>query len=84
MDVVLTRCTCSEVKKSKNPSATCKSNNDIFVTPDGKISLCRYIEHEVDILENVKKRDEKKLTEAIECVYENMGNDCIFELNHIE
>ena len=84
MDVVLTRCTCSEVKKSKNPSATCKSNNDIFVTPDGKISICRYIEHEVDILENVKKRDEKKLTEAIECVYENMGNDCIFELNHIE
>lgn len=42
--ITLTRCTCSVVCDKANKKEACKNNNDLYITPDGKISLCRKIE----------------------------------------
>ena len=49
--------------KYYDPNSFCNANNDIFVTPNGQLKICRYNNSMIDVLEEIKTRDEKKLRE---------------------
>jgi len=40
VEVVTGRVFCSEAKKTSDPQQYCKTNNDIYITPDGYLSSC--------------------------------------------
>ena len=50
IDIILERCMCSVIADKKNKINTCKENNDLFITPDGKISLCRNSNAEIEVV----------------------------------
>lgn len=74
--ITLTRCTCSVVCDKANKKEACKNNNDLFITPDGKISLCRKIEDEIDILVQTKDKNNEELILRLDTALKQMGSSC--------
>lgn len=74
--ITLTRCTCSVVCDKANKKEACKNNNDLYITPDGKISLCRKIEDEIDILVQTKDKDNEELILRLDTALKQMGSSC--------
>lgn len=74
--ITLTRCTCSVVCDKANKKEACKNNNDLYITPDGKISLCRKIEDEIDILVQTKDKNNEKLILRLDTALKQMGSSC--------
>lgn len=54
----------------------CNLYNDLFIAPDGKIQLCRLQNNEVDILQELKSRNENELLKKIKYAYEVLGENC--------
>lgn len=77
INIILERCTCSIVSEKKEKEKECNENNDIYITPDGKISLCRNNNKEIDIYDEITNRREKKLIDKIEEALNIMGKECI-------
>lgn len=75
-NVILQRCTCSIVHESENKEEACKSYNDIFISQDGKINLCREIETTIDLYEDIKARNDEEIDKKIQKMYEKMGANC--------
>ncbi|MBR5228022.1 MAG: LysR family transcriptional regulator [Clostridia bacterium] len=75
-DVALARCTCSIVSEHKDKTKTCSLNNDLYITPDGKLSLCREREIFIDILNELKTQDAEGLIKKIELALNTMGENC--------
>lgn len=75
-NVYLQRCTCSIVAEQKEKTGICKENNDIYISQDGKINLCRSKNETVDLYEVIKNRDDNELANKIKKTYEKMGNGC--------
>lgn len=76
IEIILERCTCSVVSEYKEKDKICRENNDIYITPDAKISLCRNSNIEIDIYEEVKERNEYELLNKVEEALNIMGKDC--------
>lgn len=74
--ITLTRCTCSVVCDKANKKEACKNNNDLYITPDGKISLCRKIEDEIDILVQTKDKNNEELILRLDTALKQMGSSC--------
>lgn len=74
--ITLTRCTCSVVCDKANKKEACKNNNDLYITPDGKISLCRKIEDEIDILVQTKDKNNDELILRLDTALKQMGSSC--------
>jgi hypothetical protein len=53
-----------------------KNNNDLYITPDGKISLCRKIEDEIDILVQTKDKNNEELILRLDTALKQMGSSC--------
>lgn len=49
VQVALTQIFCSFAENEKDPSRFCQENNDLFVTPEGKIKPCRHSMIEFDL-----------------------------------
>lgn len=76
IDVVLSKIFCAMASKYYDPNTFCNANNDIFVTPDGKVKICRYNNSIIDVLEEIKTRNKKKLKEKFLLANEILGKDC--------
>lgn len=75
-NIHLQRCTCSQVKLGAEKNITCKKNNDMFITQDGKVNLCRNSDECIDLCDNIKNRDEEELVKKIKDIYYKMGENC--------
>ncbi|MCK5149796.1 radical SAM protein [Candidatus Pacearchaeota archaeon] len=74
--IILGKIFCAFAEGSNDPSAECKQYNDLFITPEGKIKPCRSILREIDILEDVKGRNEEALINKIILSFSLLGEDC--------
>lgn len=75
--IILEKCTCSVVKSHQNQRCTlCNANNDIYITPDLKISLCREKEIEIDLYDDVLKNRENSIIKKFEEACNIMGKNC--------
>ena len=63
--IILSKIFCAAAEDRYNPNRYCNSLNDLFISPDGVIKLCRYIKKEVNIKNEVKNRDEDGLEKKI-------------------
>lgn len=75
--VYIAKCFC-DLKENKGVCGKyCKIYNDLYVSPDGKILLCRLENKEIDILADLKNRNEKELLKKLNNAYEMLGENCL-------
>jgi len=84
IDITLSKLTCTKAKETSNPKEYGNKFNDIFVAPDGTISLCMNSKVEISILDEVKSRDDIKLIKRIDEALYRLGENCIYACNAIE
>lgn len=75
--VILSKCFCASNENNKALGNECKKHNDLFISSDGKISVCRLDDYEIDILAEIKRRDEKELVSKINEAYSKLGDYCL-------
>lgn len=75
-NIIIQRCTCSIVSEHNNKAELCKKHNDIYISQDGKVNLCRKTDDTIDLYEAIKNRNDNVLAYKIEKTYENMGKQC--------
>lgn len=75
-NIILCYCTCTSVSNKQDKVKECKENNDILITPDGKISLCRYSNKEIDLMEAINKNDIIEIENKLEEACRLLGNGC--------
>ena len=78
IDVVLSRIFCANAEKQFNPTYYCNKYNDLFITPDGYINICRKRTDEVSILKEVKERNQKGLIKKMGQALNSIGKKCVF------
>lgn len=77
-DVVMSRIFCANAEKHFEPAYYCNKYNDLFVTPDGYVNICREKNDEISILNEVKKRDKEGLIRKMDEALNSIGKKCIF------
>lgn len=77
--VYTTKCLCSKAMDYDYPSDFCNKNNDLFLTQDGVINLCRETEEAISIFEEVKNRQEDLLQKKLVKSLSSLGTNCICE-----
>ena len=80
IDIVLSKIFCAMATEYYAPNNFCNANNDIFITPDGKIKMCRYSNTTINILKEIKRRDYKGLKEKFLLTNKVLGKACPFYL----
>lgn len=70
---------CAKACEMNSPADYCNKNNDLFVSPDGKIKPCRNDRLEVDILGATKSRNFGEVEKGIEEAFNLLGKSCIYE-----
>lgn len=75
-NIILSKIFCAMANDYYNPNSFCNNNNDIFITPDGKIKLCRYSDITIDILNEIKNRDSKMLKNKFFMANDMLGKVC--------
>ncbi len=77
ISVELERCLCRNVELTNNVDFYCTSDNDLFITPDGKIKPCMLKKKGmIDILEAIKERDKKSLGLYLKQAIDQFGYGC--------
>ena len=79
-NIFLQMCTCSIISEQSNKTELCKENNDLFISQDGRVNLCRATNDTIDLYDSIKERDDNELASKIKKVYEEMGNGCICQV----
>lgn len=75
--IILSRIFCANALLQIEPEKYCNRYNDFFVSPAGKINICRNGKEDIDILKEVKDRNTEELIKKLELAYENMGKNCV-------
>lgn len=75
--VYIAKCFCDLKENKWVCGKYCKIYNDLYVSPDGKILLCRLENKEIDILADLKNRNEKELLKKLNNAYEMLGENCL-------
>lgn len=74
--IYIAKCFCDLEENRKKCGKYCNRYNDLYISPDGKIQLCRLNNKEIDILKDLKSRNEKELLKKINNAYEILGENC--------
>ena len=77
--VYTTKCLCSRALDFTSPSEFCKHNNDLFITQDASIKLCRLLDDEINIASEIKERKTDALTQKLKKAFEVLGDGCPYE-----
>ena len=80
IDIILSKIFCAMATDYYNPNSFCNANNDLFITPDGKIKMCRNNTTTIDILNEIKNKDANKIKQKFELANEMLGKTCPFYL----
>lgn len=76
-NIFLQRCTCSIISEQSDKTELCKEHNDLYISQDGKVNLCRAANDTIDLYYSIKERDDNELASKIKKAYEEMGGRCI-------
>ena len=74
--IYIAKCFCNLEENTGASGKYCNMYNDLFISPDGKIQLCRLQKKEIDILQELKSRDENGLLKKLNNAYEILGEKC--------
>lgn len=74
--VSISKIFCALAAGSDNPGDFCRDYNDLFVSPDGKIKPCRNNPREIDVLEEVKLRNEDGVKDKLQKAFDMLGFKC--------
>ena len=74
--IILSKIFCAAANDRYNPNSYCNSFNDLFISPNGIIKLCRYLNQEVSIKDEVINRDEEALEKKIKLANTLLGKHC--------
>lgn len=75
--IIWTRIFCAQAEKSEKPKEYCNRNNDLFITPNWTIKICREHPYEIPILEDIKNRNSEILAEKIHTAFQELGSNCV-------
>lgn len=78
IDVILSRIFCANAERQFNPAYYCNKHNDLFVTPDGYINICREKNNEISIMDEIKKRDKEGVIRKMNEALNSIGKQCVF------
>ena len=73
---ILKKCSCSAISEYNEKEEKCRENNDLYITPDCKISLCRETNFEIDIYNEIKTKSEQELISKVTNALNIMGKGC--------
>lgn len=79
-NIFLQRCTCSIISEQSDKAELCKEHNDLYISQDGKVNLCRAANDTIDLYYSIKERDDNELASKIKKAYEEMGGRCICQV----
>ena len=77
--ISLIKCTCSEVSSYSNSGLLCHDNNDIYLSMDGNLHLCRFNGNAVSIYDELESNDYIHLKEKVEEYFDRLGDECIYD-----
>lgn len=81
--ISLIKCTCSEASLYSNSGSLCQDNNDIYLSMDGNLHLCRLNNDVVSIYDELGKDNYNELKNKIEEYFNKLGNNCIYDKEKI-
>ena len=79
-NIFLQRCTCSIISEQNDKTELCREHNDLYISQDGKVNLCRATNDTIDLYYSIKERDDNELASKIKKAYEEMGGRCICQV----
>lgn len=74
--IVLSKIFCAAANNRFESQKFCNEFNDFFVSPAGIIKLCRYLDEEISILDEIKNRDVEGLNYKMELANKLLGLHC--------
>lgn len=74
--ITVERCFCAEAYYKNDPKSFCQRNNDLFITSDGSVTLCRNTNDQVSLFNEIKRRDETGLISAIQTSIDKLASPC--------
>lgn len=74
--ITLTKCTCSAVCDYKDKARACYENNDIYLSMDGDLHLCRKNDKVISVYEELHNNDYVNLDEKLDDYFEQLGEHC--------
>lgn len=77
--ISLVKCTCSEASEYSDSGKMCYENNDIYLSMDGNLNLCRANDKTISINDELKNNDFLGLKMKLENYFELLGKDCIYD-----
>lgn len=77
------KCYCSRAIDFESASEFCNKNNDVFITPDGNAKVCRMKQDEIQLLDDIKNKNERELSNKLSLSFKKLGEGCPFEKNVI-
>lgn len=81
VNITLTKIFCEIAQDYEEPSKFCKSYNDLFVSPDGNIKICRNIENIIKLGKEITNRDVNGVSLKLLQALESLGEKCLFSKN---
>lgn len=63
----------------ESASEFCNKNNDVFITPDGNAKVCRMKQDEIQLLDDIKNKNERELSNKLSLSFKKLGESCPFE-----
>ncbi len=78
-EVGLIKIFCAKACETDNPADYCNRNNDLFISPDGKIKPCRNDITEVDVLDAIKDRNIELTKNGIDEAFKMLGKKCVYK-----
>lgn len=81
--IYIAKCFCNINQDNQRFSDYCNKYNDLFISPDGRVQLCRLCDKEINILYEIKNRNEKELIGKLDKAYQLLGKNCLVEGGNI-
>ncbi len=75
--IVLSRIFCANAVLQIDPEKYCNKYNDLFITPEGSINICRNSKEDIPIYDEIKNRDSVALIKKINMALNNIGKNCV-------